>query len=146
VQESDIRVNAFLSSYRKAFEQLDAPRIAGHFAYPAHVTSDAGEISLTPLATDEQWLPQLERLVALYRTIGFRSARVVETNTIEFSPQLLQTTVRWELLDDAGSPLYAFDASYTLVELQGELRIAALVHNELPHLRACLARRSSRRA
>jgi hypothetical protein len=146
VRESETRVNAFLSSYRKAFEQLDAPRIAGHFAYPAHVTSDAEEISLTPVATGEQWLPQLERLIALYRTIGFRSARVVETNIIELSPRLLQAAVRWELLDSAGSPLYAFDASYTLVEAEGDLRIAALAHNELPPLRACLAQRSSRRA
>ena len=144
--DAEARVDSFLRSYRMAFEHLDPANIAGHFVYPAHVTSDAEEISLTPVSTNAQWLPQLESLVAQYRAIGFRSARIMETNTIELSPRLLQTNVRWELLDDAGAPLYAFDVSYTLVEVQRELRIAALAHNELPRLRACLGQRSSRRA
>jgi hypothetical protein len=120
--------------------------IAGHFAYPAHITSDTEEISLLPVSTKEQWLAQLERFVALHRAIGFRSARVLETTTTELSPRLLQAVVRWELLDGTGSPLYVFDASYTLVEIQGELRITALAHNELPRLHACLAQHSSGRA
>ncbi len=47
---SEAGVQRFFTSYRAAFEQSDAAAIAGHFAYPCHITSDAGEIVLMPIA------------------------------------------------------------------------------------------------
>ena len=37
LSEAAESVNGFLESYRSAFERLDAPAIADHFAYPSHI-------------------------------------------------------------------------------------------------------------
>ncbi len=53
--EMAARVSAFLESYRTAFERGDAAAIAGHFACPGHVASDAAEVVLTPVAAEQDW-------------------------------------------------------------------------------------------
>lgn len=145
VKEGEAKGRKFLQSYRNAFESLDVARIADHFAYPLHLISDANQISLIVLGMREDWVPQLERLVAGYRRIGVRAARAREIRIVSLSSRLLQAIVRWELLDSAGAVLYAFEASYTLVEIDGKFQIGALAHNEVPRLREQLARHSSGR-
>jgi hypothetical protein len=136
-------VAAFLESYRAAFERLDGTAIAAHFAYPCHVTGDAGgEDAITPAVFPDQqsWLPQIERLLGMYRAIGFSGAGILDLATGELSPRLAQATVHWELHDGAGRPLYDFQAAYTLAEIGRALRIVAVAHNEIPQYRAYLAR------
>jgi hypothetical protein len=142
LHEAERRVDVFLRSYRTAFEHLAVPQIAAHFAFPLHLTSDAGEVTLSTVPAPAAWLPQLERLVGAYRTVGVRSARPLETSALALSPRLVQARVRWQLFDAAGASLYEFVAGYTLAELEGDLRIVALAHDEAPRLRACLARRA----
>nr|MBA3264884.1 hypothetical protein [Nocardioidaceae bacterium] len=80
-----------------------------------------------------------EQLLGVYARIGVKSAHVLERVVAELSPRLYQATLRWALHDAAENLLYDFDASYTLVNVDGALAITALAHNELPRLRACLA-------
>ena len=141
--EAAASVSVFLASYRAAFERLDAPAVTDHFAFPCHMTSDPGEpgeVAPVCVARREDWIGQIERLVATYRRLRVRSARVRGLATAELSPRLVQTTVHWELRDGAGATLYDFDATYTLASGGGALRITALAHNEIPRLRKCLAR------
>jgi hypothetical protein len=133
-------VEAFFQSYRAAFERSDVVGVAGHFAYPSHVTGDAEEVVLMPVATVDEWIGSIEQLLDTYQRIGFASARVVELTALELSQRLYQAMVRWELHDAGGDMLYRFEAAYTLAEIDGALRITALAHNELPRLRSCLAR------
>lgn len=135
--------DAFLDSYRGAFERFHAPAIADHFAYPCHVTSDTGEIVLTPVTTQDDWTGQIEQLLSTYRRTGVSAARILERRVTELSPRLLQAVVHWALYDSAGGLLYRFEAAYTLAHVGGALRITALAHNELPKLQARLAERSS---
>jgi len=107
-------VNAFFESYRAAFERLDAPAIADHFAYPGHITSDTGEIVLVPITTKHEWIGQIERLLTMYRAVGFASARALKVDATELSPRLVQTLVHWAPYDDAARLLYEFEATYTL--------------------------------
>ncbi len=139
-------VSAFFDSYRTAFERFDAPAIAGHFAYPSHVTSDTGTLALSTIASLEEWIGKIERLLGMYRAIGVSSARILDLAPTELSPRLVQAIVHWELHDGAGQLLYDFEAAYTLGEIDGKLRIAAIAHDEIPRYRACLARLRSRRA
>lgn len=140
-------VDAFFESYRMAFERLDAPAIADHFAYPSHITSDmgAGDTVLIPVAAKQEWIGQIERLLAMYRAIGFRSARVLNLTPTELSPHLVQAMVHWALHDGEGRPLYSFQAIYTLATINDTLRITAISHNEIPQYRACLARLQAQR-
>lgn len=146
LSETAESLNAFLESYRIAFEQMDAPAIAEHFAYPSHVTSDTGEIVLIPIADKSDWIGQIERLLDMYRAIDFGSARVLDLAPTELSPRLVQAILHWELQDSMGRSLYDFQAVYTLVKISDALRIAAISHNEIPRYREALARLQSQRA
>jgi ketosteroid isomerase-like protein len=71
-------VRRFFESYRSAFERLDAAAIAEHYAYPAHVTSDAGMVALVPVTSKEDWTAKLQELISMYRQISFASANVLD--------------------------------------------------------------------
>lgn len=136
-------VAAFFDSYRAAFERFDAVAIAALFAYPGHVAADAGAIALTPVTAEDEWIAQIAQLVAAYARAGVASARVEKLAATELSPRLYQAVLQWALHDADGKTLYRFDACYTLVRIDHALRIAALAHNELPRLQACLARQQA---
>lgn len=131
-------IDEFLESYRQAFTQLNAEAIARLFAYPCQLTSDAGEIEVTVVPTGEAWLPQIERLVAAYQAVGVRAAEIIERRAIELTPQLAQVVVHWALRDAADTPIYDFDAAYTIADLGRGFRIIAIAHNETQRLRAAL--------
>ncbi len=133
-------VRDFVDAYRMAFDAFDPVAIADLFFYPCQITSDAGEISVVTVPTRDIWLPQIERLVEAYRSIGVRSAEVIELQVVELTPRLAQAAISWRLVDGSGQPLYDFDAAYTLGDPGTGLRIAAIAHNETPRLRAALAR------
>lgn len=139
-------ISAFFDSYRAAFERGDVPAVADHFVFPAHVTSDTGEIVLVPVTTREEWLGKVEQLLGMYRAIALSSARVLDLTLTEISPRLIQARVQWGLYDAAGLRLYDFVAIYTLASVDGAFRIAAIAHNEMPQYRACLARLKAQRA
>ncbi len=132
-------VDEFLRSYQQAFGSFDAARIAGHFAYPAHVTSDAQDVVLTSVADAATWTKALERLLGTHRQAKVASARVVERTVAELSPRVCHATVAWSVHDADGRELYRFHATYTLVGHDGSLLVAALAHDELPRLQACLS-------
>ena len=136
------RTRRFLDAYRAAFEAFDAEAIADLFSYPCQIAGDAGEVTVTTVATYEAWVPQLERLVSAYRAIGVRGAAFTEVHAIELTSRLAQVTVRWALADGMGRSIYDFDASYSLADHGNGLRIAAVAHNETPRLRASLMLRA----
>jgi hypothetical protein len=137
------RVVAFFESYRAAFERLDADAIADYFAYPSHMTSDAGEIELTPILARGEWRGQIEQLVGMYRAIGVSSARILRLTSTDLSPRVVQAMVHWALRDGLGADLYDFHALYTLVEIDGALQIGAIAHDEIPRSQEFMALRRS---
>lgn len=140
------RINAFFDSYCTVFEHQDAAAIAEHFAYPGHVTSDAGEIVLVPITSRQEWIGKLEQLLAMYRAIGVGSARVLDLTLTEISPRLVTAQIHWALHTAAGERLYDFEAVYTVAQSNDAYHIVAIAHNELPHYQACYARLKAQRA
>ncbi len=132
-------VDEFLRSYQEAFGSFDAARIAGHFAYPAHVTSDAQDVVLTSVADAGAWTKALERLLDTHRRANVASARVVERTVAELSARVCHAAVSWSVHDADGRELYRFHATYTLVRRDDSLLVSALAHDELPRLQACLS-------
>ncbi|MDQ3865611.1 MAG: putative glycolipid-binding domain-containing protein [Actinomycetota bacterium] len=132
-------IREFFDAYRAAFETFDVQAVATLFSYPCHVTSGDG-VAVT-VATREAWVQQVERLLGSYRTIGVRSAEILELEATELTPRLAHATVRWRLRDRAGLRVYDFAASYTLADPAEGMRITAIAHNETPHLRAAVERR-----
>ncbi len=143
VSETGQSVNTFFESYRLAFERLDASVIAEHFAYPSHITSDEREIGLIAITSQQDWIGEVERLLGMYRAIGFGSARILNLIPTTLSTRLVQVRVHWELFDGTGQHLYDFQAVYTLADIDKAFRITAIAHNEIPRYREYLARRQS---
>ena len=134
------KVREFVDAYRMAFEAFDAVAIADLFFYPCQITSDAEKITVMTVPTRDLWLPQVERLVEAYRSIGVRSAEVIELQVVELTARLAQAAITWRLVDEAGQPLYDFHGAYTLADPGAGLRITAIAHNETPKLRGAAAR------
>ena len=139
------RVDQFFEAYRAAFEAWNAPAIADFFTLPLHITSDARDVSVTVMASRNDWIEQVNRLLGMYRAIGLASARVLELDMVELSPRVLQAVVHWGLHDGAGDSLYDFNAMYTLVTVENRQHIAAIAHNEIPKYQACLSRLKAER-
>lgn len=136
----DPDIQAFFDSYRAAFERRDAAAIAGHFRFPLHVTGDAGEVTAVAIPSVEAWLPQLERLLAVYAQLDVKTAQMREARTTRFSPRLAQASVHWALESSAGKVIYEFDSSYTLAGTAADLKITAIAHNEQLRAREALSR------
>lgn len=136
-------VTEFFDSYRVAFACADAAAIVDHFAFPCHVTTEAREIALTVLGTRADGERTVGQILDMYRKVGVSSARVVDLAASEISPRLAQVMVHWALENGAGVNLYAFEAGYTLVAIDGALRISAIAHNEIQRYREYFARVAS---
>jgi hypothetical protein len=104
-------VQHFLDAYRAAFEAFNVEAIVELFCYPCQITSDAGEVAVTTVATRAAWFSQIDRLVAGYREIGVRTAEVLELHVTELTARLAQVTVHWRLGDGERRSIYDFDAS-----------------------------------
>jgi hypothetical protein len=137
-------VDEFLLSYRSAFETFDPDRIVDCFAEPVYIASDADEVSSVCVPNAEAWHAQIVRLLDVYRKIGVVSARSAQTTVSAVSARLLAVHVRWELRGANDAPIYEFDASYTLGSMNGQWKIMAIAHNEVPRIREALARVASK--
>jgi ketosteroid isomerase-like protein len=137
--ETATGIHALIESYRTAFERLDAAAIADHFVYPCHITGDAEEIALIPMATRQDCIAAVQKVLAMHRQLGAPSGRIHDLSITELSPRLAQASLRMEALDSAARTLYDFESTYTLAKIQGAWRIAAIAHNQIPRLLACLA-------
>ena len=130
---------AFFASYRAAFADGDVAAILDHFAFPCHITGEAREVTLTPVASREEGARMVGHLLEMYRDVGIAAPRVLELATIEVSPRLLVALVHWSLDDATAARVYAFDAAYTLASFDGMLRVTAIAHNEVLRYRESLA-------
>jgi hypothetical protein len=136
-------VQALIESYRAAFERFDAAAIADHFVYPSLITSDADEIVLIPISKRQDYLDAVEKVIAMHRQLGIPSGRIHDLSITELSPRLAQAALRMEVSDRAARTLYDFRAIYTLAKTHEAWRIAAISHNQIPRLLACLAQHRS---
>lgn len=136
------RVADFLETYRAAFERREVAAIADLFAYPCHVTGDGDEVDLAVAVTRTEWVDQVERLADAYRQLRVDSVAIVDAASSQFSPRVARANVTWQLLHASGSTIYEFHALYTLIDCGDRLKIATIVHDETPRLRAAMSSRS----
>lgn len=133
------RARTFLDEYREVFESFDAEAVADHFAYPCLIVGDNDPVDLRAVEDRTSWVAQLEGLMDVYRGAGIRRAEVLDSSSSLLTPRALQVLVHWSLRGEADSEIYDFHAAYTLVEDGGSLRIAAIVHDELPKIMELLS-------
>ena len=133
-------VRAFFTTYCTAFIRRDAPAIAKHFADQVSVASDTGKTVCVQVEDRDKWRKTIDNLLEMYRAINFGSAEVTAMSIHPISSRLVQASLNWALRDGDGSPLYEFDALYTLARHSETFRIVAIAHNEIPQYRRCVER------
>jgi hypothetical protein len=131
---------ALIDAYRRTFETFDVDAITACFAFPCQVTSEAEPPVVVSVPGPEAWRPQIERIVGAYRLLGVADATIEELRLVPVTPHVAHAVVRWGLAGADGVPVYAFTASYTLVDAASGLRISAIAHDETPKLLAAVAR------
>ena len=130
----------FLASYGSAFEAYDADRIVCFYSFPCHIVSDGDQVASMPFEGPASLKPAVERVLQLHRKIGARSARPLLLEITELSPRLAGLMLRLEMQDADGAPLYDYQGFYSLIATDDGYRIAAICHNQIPRLLACVAR------
>ena len=139
-------VRAFFTTYCTAFIRRDAPAIARHFADQVHVASETGKSVRVQVETGDEWRNTIDRLLDMYLAIDVASAEVKEMSVHPVSSRLVQASLHWALRDANRTPLYEFDALYTLARHSETFRIIAIAHNEIPQYRRCAERIASQAA
>jgi hypothetical protein len=134
-------VQAFFRAYCAAFETLDVEAIADCVAYPSHIVSDGDDVTLIAMSNRQECLAAMSRVVVLHRQLGAPSGRIEDLSIQNLSPQLVQASLRMDVLDRASNLLYDFHASYSLAKFAGAWRIVAIAHNQIPRLLRCIAQR-----
>lgn len=124
------------ATYRAAFEAFDVVRLAGFFAFPCQIASEAGRVRLTTLANPQAYCGLVTPLIGLYREVGVAGGRIAKLKVTEVSGRLAAAIVDWEVLEAEGATLYAFRSAYTLARLEPGWRIVAIAHDETTRLRA----------
>lgn len=135
-------LQAFFDDYRSTFARYDAGALAELFAFPFHVVSDTEEVTPLSVAGRQAWIGVLEGLLGAYRTLGVAKGEPLELDVVELTSRVASARVHWELRRDDASPIYDFTAVYTVAQISGAWRVAAIAHDELPKLQAALARQA----
>jgi hypothetical protein len=131
----------FLACYGSAFEAYDADSVVRFYSFPCHVVSDGDSVVASMHFEGPASLkPAVERVLQLHRKIGVKSGRRLLLEITELSPRLAGLMLRSELHDADGVPLYDYQGFYSLVATDEGYRIAAICHNQIPRLLACVER------
>jgi hypothetical protein len=138
-KELNEEVSAFFQSYQAAFEAMDVDAIADCVAYPSHIVSDAEEVVLIPMTNRQECLAAMNTVIVVHRKLGAATGRIHDLSVREFSPRLVQASLRMEVLDGTSGFLYDFLATYTLAKFSGAWRIVAMAHNQIPRLLRCVS-------
>ena len=131
-------LRAFFADYRTTFARLDRDALLPFFSLPVQVVSATNDATSISVFDAESWPSVLDGLLGAYRILGVADAEPLQMDVTQVTPQVLSAHVRWELRRHDGSVVYGFSAVYTVVEVDGALRICAIAHDELPRLDAAL--------
>jgi len=135
-------VKVFLESYASAFQASDKDAVADRYAYPVHVVTHNGGVRFLAIPSRAAWLAVVERILQMYGAMGVRRAAMRDLNVIDISPQVAQARLVWALRGDGDKPLYEFEATYTLAQLDGELKIVQVIsENEQPKFQGVMRER-----
>lgn len=127
-----------MEKYRSAFSRGDITALMDCFGFPLHVLSATGAEASISVATAEHWPDALQRLLEAYRRLGVVEAVPLTLTIDEPMKPVAIVRTHWTLQRQDGGSVYDFTAIYTLTRIDGQLRIVAIVHDELPALQAAL--------
>jgi hypothetical protein len=128
-----------MNKYRSAFARADLQALMDCFSFPLQVISADRAGASVSVAAAENWPDVLQRLLDAYQRLG----GVVDAAPLDLTIDEPMTSValvraHWALQREDGDSVYDFSAVYTLIRVDGQLRIVAIAHDELPALQAAI--------
>lgn len=104
-------IRAFFDQYRDAFNRLDGEAIAGLYAVPSGIASDAG---YTHWPQREPIRDNMAALCGVYRGNGFVEARYTPGTFLAQGDDFAVADLAWEI-DWSGQPPSRFNTTYNLM-------------------------------
>jgi hypothetical protein len=127
-----------MEKYRSAFSRGDVTALMDCFSFPLQILSATTDEASLSIADAETWPGVLERLLDAYQRLGVVEAVPLDLSIDEPMTPVAVVRAHWALQRQNGDSVYDFTAVYTLAGIDGQLRIVAVAHNELPALQAAL--------
>lgn len=125
-----IELERFFQSYVAAYNALDAAAVARHIAAPSLLVEQA----TTVWSTDADVLVAMERLVAFYRSKGFKSASFALDRLVSLGADDAVADVIWTI-ERKGSAPWQFRTCYNVHRSGGKWRIVVCTAYEEPAVR-----------
>jgi hypothetical protein len=127
-----------MEQYRSAFSRGDMAGLMDCFSFPLQVLSATRAGGSVSIAVAENWPGVLQRLLDAYQSLGVVEAVPLALTIDEPMEPVAIARAHWALLRRDGDSVYDFIAVYTVTRIDGQLRIVAIAHNELPALEAAM--------
>jgi hypothetical protein len=127
-----------MNKYRSAFARADLQAHMDCFSFPLQVISADRAGASVSVAAAENWPDVLQRLLDAYQRLGVVDAVPLELTIDEPMTSVALVRAHWALQREDGDSVYDFSAVYTLIRVDGQLRIVAIAHDELPALQAAI--------
>ena len=127
-----------MEKYRSAFSRGDLQALIECFSFPLQVVSTDAAGASVSVAVAEDWPGVLQRLLDTYQQLGVVNAMPLSLIIDEPMTSVALVRAHWGLQREGGDSVYDFTAMYTLAQSDGQLRIVAIAHDELPALRAAI--------
>jgi hypothetical protein len=128
-----------LAVYFGAYEEDRVEDILDWFLIPCHFVSDAEDgVTPMPLSSREACRAGVQRVLDRHRELGVVRSRVTNQTIMVLSPRMGCVDVTVDVETHAGAKLYDFEAVYTFVRSGEAWKVAAITHNQIPRLLACV--------
>src|SRR5215204_2807130 len=127
-----------MEKYRSAFTRGDVTALTDCFSFPLLVLIATGAEASVAVADAETWPGVLQRLLDTYQRLSVVEAVPLAVSIDEPMMPVAIVRAHWALQRQNGDSVYDFTAVYTLTRIDGQLRIVAVAHNELPALQAAM--------
>ncbi len=131
-------IEALLKTYNKAFIAGDLDAAVACYASPCAFVSERPGGPVVAAADPEASRAPVSQILDWNRRIGVARLRSELRWRLDLSEQQSCWHLHIVAEDESDAALYEFDGVYTFIVSEGEWRIAAISHNQIPALLARL--------
>ena len=121
------QLDTLFKQYETAFDKLDLKTISGYYADTFISAGPKGVIAQSKKEFEEK----AEQAVDFYRSVGYKSARIISKRIMPICDKYSMVVVRWGVIfERTGSKIFEFDISYIVYETEDDPRVILFISHE----------------